>query len=276
MAGASPTPGPASSPAAAPARTRLSRAERMEQTLAVAHELFAQRGYAAVTMDEVAAAVGVTKPLLYNYFGNKERLYVTCMERAGEALFAMIAEAVADAPNPSEALGAGVRGFFDFLDSDRAAWAVLFGETSSHLGDVAERVAHYRGRIAAMVADSLLSQLPRRHREAAHTEVEAMSEALLGAAEALARWWLRSETISAREAAELLIATIEPGLRVRSRVFPDSSAAGPQAGSHAPQAASLADGAPGNGIAVPVARAAVPENVQAAHAGGNANGWRRA
>jgi AcrR family transcriptional regulator len=46
----------------------------MEQTLLVAHGLFAERGYAAVTMDEVAAAVGVTKPLLYNYFGNKERL----------------------------------------------------------------------------------------------------------------------------------------------------------------------------------------------------------
>jgi AcrR family transcriptional regulator len=197
----------------------------MEQTLVVAHELFAQRGFAAVTMDEVAAAVGVTKPLLYNYFGNKERLYVVCMERAGEALFAMIAEAVEDAPNPSEALNAGLRAFFDFLDSDRAAWAVLFGETSSRLGDVAERVAYYRGRIAAMVAASLLTQLPRRHRQAARTEVEAMSEALLGAAEGLARWWLRSETISARHAADLLISTLEPGLRLRSGAYSTSAVA---------------------------------------------------
>ena len=41
---------------------------------------------AAVTMDEVAAVVGVTKPLLYAYFGNKERLYLACMEPAAEAL----------------------------------------------------------------------------------------------------------------------------------------------------------------------------------------------
>jgi AcrR family transcriptional regulator len=194
----------------------------MEQTLAVAHELFAQRGFAAVTMDEVAAAVGVTKPLLYNYFGNKERLYVACMERAGEGLFAMITEAVGDAPNPSEALNAGLRAFFDFLDSDRAAWAVLFGETSSHVGEVAERVAHYRGRIADMVAASLLAQLPRKHRAAAQTEVEALSAALLGAAEALARWWLGGQSISARQAADLLISTIEPGLRLRSGAFPES------------------------------------------------------
>ena len=101
----------------------------MEQTLEVAHVLFAERGYAAVTMDEIAAAVGVTKPLLYNYFGNKERLYIACMERAGDALTATIASAVAATASPGDALGAGVRAFFSFLDSDRAAWAVLFDET---------------------------------------------------------------------------------------------------------------------------------------------------
>ena len=90
--------------AAAPTpRTRLSRADRMEQTLAVAHDLFAARGFAAVTMDDIAAAVGVTKPLLYNYFGNKERLYVACMERAGDALFATIEETVRPSANPGDA-----------------------------------------------------------------------------------------------------------------------------------------------------------------------------
>ena len=53
---------------------RMPRAEREQQMLDAAHALFAQRGYAAVAMDDVAAAVGVTKPLLYNYWGNKERL----------------------------------------------------------------------------------------------------------------------------------------------------------------------------------------------------------
>src|SRR4051812_30774866 len=129
------------------ARTRLSRSERMEQTLTAAHELFAARGYADVTMDEIAAAVGVTKPLLYNYFGNKERLYIACMERAGDALTATIAGSVRATSSPGEALGAGVRAFFTFLDSDRAAWAVLFDETLPNHGEVAERVAEYRGRI---------------------------------------------------------------------------------------------------------------------------------
>jgi AcrR family transcriptional regulator len=197
----------------------------MEQTLGAAHELFAQRGYAAVTMDEIAAAVGVTKPLLYNYFGNKERLYIACMERAGDALINTIAGAVGESANPGDALGAGVRAFFSFLDSDRAAWAVLFDETLPHGGEVFDRVAAYRGQIVDLVSASLLGQLPDRRR--VKVEIEALSTALLGAAEALARWWLRTEAIGAEDAAELLISTVEPGLRERST---PTSTSNPQGG----------------------------------------------
>ncbi len=63
---------------------------------------------------------------------------------------------------------------------------------------------------------------PQGAREAARVEVEALSAALLGAAETLARWWLRTEALSAEDAAELLISTIEPGLRARSGLPPTS------------------------------------------------------
>src|SRR5882757_3900733 len=181
-------------------RSRLSRDERMEQTLGVAHELYAARGYRDVTMEEIAAAVGVTKPLLYNYFGNKEQLYIACMERSGDALTKTVADAVAATASPGDALGAGVHAFFAFLDDDRAAWTVLFDETLPQSGDVADRVADYRGQIVAMVSGTLLAQLAERQREGARVEVEALSTALLGAAEALARWWLRTEALSARDA----------------------------------------------------------------------------
>jgi AcrR family transcriptional regulator len=204
----------------------------MAQTLAAAHGLFAERGYAAVTMDEIATAIGVTKPLLYNYFGNKERLYIACMERAGDALIQAIAGAVRETANPGDALGAGVRAFFAFLDSDRSAWAVLFDETLPQAGEVFERVAAYRGQILDLVSASLLAQLPMRRREAAQVEVEALSTALLGASEALARWWLRTEAISAEDAADLLISTVEPGLRERTTPAPTSQ---PPQGGPSPQ-----------------------------------------
>jgi hypothetical protein len=105
---------------------------------------------------------------------------------------------------------------------------VLFDETLPRGGEVFDRVAAYRGQIAELVSGSLLAQLPDRTRDAAKVEVEALSTALLGASEALARWWLRTEAISAEDAAELLISTVEPGLRNRST--PTSTSNPPQGG----------------------------------------------
>lgn len=207
-------------------RTRLPRAERMEQTLAAAHALFAERGYTAVTMDDVAAAVGVTKPLLYNYFGNKERLYLACLEESADTLVSTVTEAVGAADRPPDALGDGIRAFFSFVAEDRSSWAVLFDETVPASGEIADRVAQYREQILDAVADASLQQFPPHAREGVRVETEALSTAILGAVEALTRWWLRTEAISASYAAELLIATIQPGLRQVSEV-PDTTSGEP-------------------------------------------------
>jgi AcrR family transcriptional regulator len=216
-----------------PQRTRLPRAQREQQILDVAHARFAAHGFAAVTMDDVAADAGVTKPLLYNYFGNKERLYIACMERAGDAMLATVLAAVARASSPDDALRRGLHAFFAFVDEDRDAWRVLFDETLPAGGEIARRAAEYRERLLALVAQANIQRLPERRRAAHATEIEAIAVALLGAAEALARWWLRTGAMPAADAAELLIATAEPGLRARAAARPRSTrpaAAQPRAG----------------------------------------------
>jgi AcrR family transcriptional regulator len=197
--------------------TRLPRAEREEQTLEAARILFAERGFAAVTMDEIAAEVGVTKPLLYTYFGNKEGLYLACMEPAAEALVDTVAAAVEATEHPAETLRAGVHAFFIFVDADRDAWRVLFDETLPAGAEPARRAAEQRERLTNLVAAAQLERLPEERRAGAQVEIEAISAAMLGAAEALARWWLRTDAMSAGEAAELLVRTIEQGLMPRDR-----------------------------------------------------------
>jgi len=190
--------------------SRLPRAERERQLLDEARAQFAARGYAGVTMDEVAAAVGVTKPLLYAYFGNKEQLHLACMEPAAEALTATVLAAVERAATPADALRGGVHAFFAFVDEERGAWRILFDETLPAGGEVARRVAVHRERLTALIAETQRARLPETPPE----RVDALAVALLGAAEALARWWLRTEAMPAEEAAELLVRTLAPGLRV--------------------------------------------------------------
>ena len=202
--------------AATTQRTRLPRAEREQQILDVAHARFAAHGFGAVTMDDLAHDAGVTKPLLYTYFGTKERLYLACMQRAGDAMLATVLAAVADATGPDDALRRGLHAFFAFVDEDRDAWRVLFDETWPDGGAIAQRVAEYRERLVALVAQTNIDRLPARRRAEHAREIEAISVALLGAAEALARWWLKTGAMSAADAAELLIATAEPGLEARA------------------------------------------------------------
>jgi AcrR family transcriptional regulator len=210
-------------------RRRLPRPERERQILDAAHACFAARGFGAVTMDDVAAEVGVTKPLLYAYFGNKEQLYIACMQRAGDALLQTVARAVEAAPRPADMLRGGVEAFFAFLGEDREAWRVLFDETLPAGGEVARRVSDYRDRLLALIVDAQLERVPPARRDAVAVQAQALAHALLGACEALARWWLHSGAISTAAAADLLITTVEPGLREQWPVGTPHSTPGKEA-----------------------------------------------
>ena len=59
---------------------------REPQILEVAGQVFAARGYHAASMEEIAARADVTKPMVYSYFGSKERLYLAYIERSGREL----------------------------------------------------------------------------------------------------------------------------------------------------------------------------------------------
>jgi AcrR family transcriptional regulator len=207
-------------------RSRLPRAERKLQILEIARAMFAERGFGAVTMDDVAASVGVTKPLLYAYFGNKDQLYIACMKPAGDAMLAAVAEAVGASTGPAEALRDGVRAFFGFVEGDRDSWRVLFDETLPAGGEIAVRVGEYRDRLLALISESQLARLPARRRRRVAPETEALAAALLGACEALAHWWLRTGAIGSEAAADVLISTVEPGLRALAQRSAAASARG--------------------------------------------------
>ncbi len=205
-------------------KSRLPRAEREQQVVATAHAMFAAHGYAGVTMDAVAASVGVTKPLLYAYFGNKEQLYVACIGRSGEALVAAVEGAVASAPNPGEALKAALRAFFAFVADDRPAFAVLYGEALPAVGVVADVVTECRSRVTATIARAFAAL---GGPGALAGEAEALAHGQLAAAEAMCRWWLATGTGTAAALAELLIDVLEPGLARRAAAHRPSTPGAP-------------------------------------------------
>ncbi len=165
-------------------RRKLPRADRERQMLQVAARVFGQRGYHAASMDEIARACGVTKPMLYAYFDSKDGLYLATVDRMGKYLVAAV-EQLLEEKDPARRLRLGVDVILRFIQQDRHGWAVLYAEGLGE-GPVAKHVARYRAAIINAAAVTLTDAVPGRSLK--HAEPYAVG--LLGAGEALARWWL--------------------------------------------------------------------------------------
>jgi AcrR family transcriptional regulator len=143
----------------APGRARVPREFREPEMLLAAGGLFSERGYAAVTMDEIASACGVTKPLLYSYFGSKEALFAACAEQAGAQLRARLRELVpvADRP-PDQRVWRGLLAVFEFVEHHRRSWRLLYPPAGRPMGEIgagADRAREAMARdVEALMADT--------------------------------------------------------------------------------------------------------------------------
>lgn len=182
-------------PEQAPPRQRVPRAERERQILAVARSSFAERGYYATTMDEIAEGVQLSKQMVYNYVGSKEELYLAVFREAAAEIQRRIVQAASESEQPDLQLWHGVLAFFSFVEEERESWCVIYGPLADRGGQFAEEFSRLRRRIALLV-----SQLFAEARVAAGTEpdvdTEPMALALVAGAEQLANWWLDHPTES--------------------------------------------------------------------------------
>jgi AcrR family transcriptional regulator len=105
-------------------RSRLSTDERREQLLAAGAQLLGRRPYDEVSIEEIAAAAGVSKGLLYHYFPTKKDFVIAALRRGEREL----GELTAPDPSlpPAEQLNAGLERFLDFVEEHAAAYMAIF------------------------------------------------------------------------------------------------------------------------------------------------------
>src|SRR3954466_9109037 len=97
-------------------KRRLRAEQRRESILEAANIVFGQRGYDAVRIDDVAAAAGISKALIYEHFHSKQELYGELMNRAAlEMLGRIVAAASAPGASGSGRLEEGARAGFAFV-----------------------------------------------------------------------------------------------------------------------------------------------------------------
>lgn len=132
--------------------TRLSASARREQVLSVALEAFSTYGYHNTSMNDVAEAAGVTKPVLYQHFDSKRDLYRALLDEVGNRLVAAVTKATAGAADGKATTELGFQGYFRWVANDHAAFRLLFGSGARRDDEFAAAVRRVTDEAAAAVA----------------------------------------------------------------------------------------------------------------------------
>jgi AcrR family transcriptional regulator len=177
-----------------PVRRRRDRAAREREILEAAERIFGERGYQGTSMDDVAAEVGVSKPLIYQYYGSKDGLFLACLARLRIQLLDTVSDAVMAAPDAEDALYAGFVAWFEFLDDHPQAWSVLIDEgmlgMSPAAGPAAAATDEVRAAFIELIAAMVRMNLPPG-RTADEDEIQIVAQSISGATERLAIWRYR-------------------------------------------------------------------------------------
>src|SRR5688572_25064002 len=191
-----------------PSPVRLPAPARRRQLLDVALEAFAGGGFHRTSMNDLAEAAGVTKPVLYQHFRSKRALYLELLEDVGEQLRDAIDKATTEAGTPREQVHAGFRAYFEFVATQQLAFQLLFGSGARRDEEFADAVRHVEVSIADSIAALIVVEGLDDDRR------RLLAHGIVGLAEGTSRHWLANGMNgSANVLAEQVAALAWAGLR---------------------------------------------------------------
>ena len=175
-------------------RKRMGAEQRRALILEAAGRRFAEHGYDATRLDDVAAAAGVTKPILYRHFDGKTALYLALLERH-RADLGSFAGAIPAQGTLEQRLRAVLEVWFDYVETHAYAWKLLFRDSGGGPEIAAFRrdvQAEVRAVLAALIAAMAEQPIPEG-------ELEPLGELMRTGMASLALWWI-DDPAASREA----------------------------------------------------------------------------
>jgi AcrR family transcriptional regulator len=189
--------------------SRLPAARRRRQLLDVAIEVFATHGFHRTSMDEIADAAGVTKPVLYQHFSSKRQLYLELLDDVGSRLVSAVTGAVDAASGPRQQVEAGFGAYFRFVAQATSGFRLLFGGGVRRDEQFADAVRQFEDNMAESVAALIEADIEPEHRR-------LLGYGIVGLAETTARHWV--DTWNAAGAAPDLPFNLKEADRMARRV----------------------------------------------------------
>lgn len=166
-------------------RVRMSALQRRSQLIDVSRSVFAERGFDAASIEEIAAAAGISKPVVYEHFGDKESLYAIVVDREMTLLMSMMTEALTS-ERPRVLLEQAATALFDYIDQHTDGFRVLLRPHPR-----SDQRAGTFGTVMREVAEHLTEQLVGvTTRHGYPTELAPMyAHMLVGMVALTGEWW---------------------------------------------------------------------------------------
>jgi AcrR family transcriptional regulator len=155
---------------------RLTAGQRRQQLFKVALELFARRGYRATTMDDIAVAAGVTKPLVYQHFSSKRALYLELVDSIAQELLIAIRGAVMRAEGPRQQVEMGFAAYFRLVINREAEFRLLYGRDHADDNELGRALRTVEDAIAEAIDPLIDAGLDDNHRRLLAYAVVGMAE----------------------------------------------------------------------------------------------------
>ncbi len=159
---------------------RLSADERRQQILDVAIDQFGRAGYFGTSMNDIAEAAGVTKPVLYQHFDSKADLYRALLDEVGARMLDLIAKATTEAADGRDRTERGFRAYFLWVADHHHEFTLLFGSSARHDGEFSAQLRRITNDAAEAIAGLIEVDIDSEHR---HT----IAHGLVGLAEGVSR-----------------------------------------------------------------------------------------
>lgn len=166
-------------------RKRMTGKERRQQLLEIGRELFAERGFDATSVEEIAARAGVSKPVVYEHFGGKEGIYAVVVDREMRTLLGMMGEALT-AEHARSKIEKAALALLRYVEEDSVGFRVLTRD--SHVASGTGSFASLINDIASQVEHIMADEFAERGYDPALAPMYA--QALVGMWALTGQWWL--------------------------------------------------------------------------------------
>lgn len=203
-----------------PARKRMTKNERREQLQVIAREFFAERGFENVSIDEIAKAAGISKPVVYEHFTDKDTLYEEVVAWELEAMFELIGSHLAEwspiFPFDTALLPLMenvVYAVFDYIDENPAGWKLLTHRSPTALtgGEYTMVAASFSQTLAEFFAPHFLTG------GLDPETAQIYAEMFVGAVTFVGLWWTRTREFTKEEIVAHTVNLLYRGLRDAQR-----------------------------------------------------------